>query len=69
MNLQERQNIIEQFFTLDKPCPDSIKDCEQVRDDYKKRLEILKSQPGCSSCKLRSLRNIITTQILSNNNL
>lgn len=69
MNIQERQDIIEHFFDFTKPCPSAVKDCENIREEYNKRLEGLKSKPGCSSCTIRSLRNIITTQIFSNNNI
>lgn len=52
MNVNE---IIEEFFNLDKPCPSQIIECEQIRTKYKEDLDRL-TKEGCSQCKKNGVK-------------
>jgi hypothetical protein len=58
--------LIDTFFNVDAPCPAEIKDCIQLREEYKIKLAQSGGATGCSACKLRSLRNFFT-QIIHKN--
>jgi hypothetical protein len=47
---------IDDFFDSLKPCPDNINNCEQLRKDFLDKVESLKQNGGCSSCRMRNLR-------------
>jgi hypothetical protein len=57
--------MISEFFELEKPCPNEIKDCEQWREQYKKDLAELNPRV-CKPCALNSLKakyiNIFASQ-------
>jgi len=53
------------FFIEDKPCPESIVNCSNLRKEFFKELEDYKKQGACSSCAERSLRNKYLTFIMS----
>lgn len=42
-------NIYDDFFNLEKPCPDIISNCSQMRDEYKHEIHTLRAL-GCRSC-------------------
>lgn len=63
---QEFLALIDTFFNIDAPCPAEIKDCAQLREEYKLKLAQLGGTAGCSTCKLRNLRNFFT-QIIHKN--
>lgn len=44
------------FFNLDLPCPESIINCEKVREQYKNEKEELTRRGGCGGCLDRALR-------------
>jgi hypothetical protein len=46
-----------QFFDLEKPCPESILNCESLRTQYKKEYEELKQRGGCGGCMERALKH------------
>jgi hypothetical protein len=46
-----------QFFDLEKPCPESIMNCETLRLQYKKEHEELKRRGGCGGCIERALKH------------
>jgi hypothetical protein len=48
---------IENFFNGDKPCPEDIPNCAQLRQEYIDTFERIKTQGGCSPCKIRGIRN------------
>ena len=56
------------FFIKEKSCPESINNCEKLREEYYKELETYKQQGGCNSCIERSLRNKYLTFIMSSTN-
>jgi len=43
-------NLINEFFDLNKPCPDKIPNCQQLRDEYQKALDE-KRASRCSACE------------------
>jgi len=43
------------FFDRDKPCPQEIKNCEELREKY--FLEIESRGSGCTSCEQREIRD------------
>jgi hypothetical protein len=45
------------FFDLNAPCPDSITNCESVKEQYKKEFLDLQGRGGCGGCLERALRN------------
>jgi hypothetical protein len=53
------------FFIKEIPCPESIPNCGNLREEYFSELEKYKQNGGCSSCIERSLRNKYITFILS----
>jgi len=63
---QDFLNLIDVFFNVNAPCPPEIKDCETLRAEYKLKLEQLGGTAGCSSCKLRNLKNFFI-QIIHKN--
>ena len=48
---------IQIFFDNNIPCPSYIKNCEGLREEFRKELEGLRQRPGCSSCMERGLRH------------
>jgi hypothetical protein len=50
-------DILQNFFDLEKPCPEQIKNCADIREQYKGELEALRMRGGCGGCMERSLRN------------
>jgi len=49
--------ILEDFFNFERPCPQEIPLCEEVRNSYKKELANLENTPGCSSCAKGKLKS------------
>ena len=49
--------IIQDFFNLDKPCPSQIPMCDKLREAYKTELDKLNNQPGCSQCAKNSIKS------------
>lgn len=48
--------MISDFFEDDKPCPPEIKDCQKLREEYKKDLSHINPK-SCKPCVLNSLKN------------
>jgi hypothetical protein len=48
---------LEEFFNKNKPCPDKIENCEQLRNEFYEKIESLKTAGGCSACRLNKLKN------------
>jgi hypothetical protein len=44
------------FYNPEKPCPDSIINCEKLRQQYTKEKEDLMRKGGCGGCMERSLK-------------
>lgn len=55
------------FFNDSLPCPESIKDCQHLREQYFKEIEKYTQERVCNSCIQRSLRNKYLSIILSSN--
>jgi hypothetical protein len=43
------------FFDKDKPCPEHIPNCNELRQKY--FLELEKMNAGCTSCETRKIRD------------
>jgi hypothetical protein len=54
-------SIYDDFFNLEEPCPDSIQDCAQLRDAYKK--ELSKAPEVCSGCDLLRIKSEFMTEV------
>lgn len=50
-------NYLLDFFNAQKPCPEGIKDCENLRNQYFKELEENKIGTQCNSCFMRVIRD------------
>lgn len=48
-------SIVLQFFDLNRPCPESIKDCVSLREEYIKDINKLSSQ--CKECDRIKIRD------------
>jgi len=44
------------FFNKDKPCPQVIKNCENLRSSYIAELDALKTASKCSKCTTNSIK-------------
>ena len=60
-------NYILDFFDTNKACPDYIKNCEQLRNEYIKELKD-NTTGQCSSCFARIVRDKYIDIILKLNN-
>ena len=60
--------IPHKFFDFSQPCPEEVKDCESLREQYKTEMENLKSQGICGGCAERGLRNKYIAVVLTNYN-
>lgn len=49
------EEAVEDFFNLDLPCPDFIKNCALLRNDYTVALQNLNAT-GCSECQKNALK-------------
>jgi len=43
------------FFDKDKPCPEQIPNCDELRQKYFQELEV--KGTGCTSCETRKIRD------------
>ena len=62
--------LILDFFNFDKPCPEKIPFCMQLREKYTEELNKLNTS-GCSACKRNALKSkyikeVWTAHILKN---
>jgi hypothetical protein len=48
--------VILAFFDFDKPCPETVPYCEELRQKYQTELDNL-SSTGCSECKKNKLKS------------
>jgi len=48
--------LADEFFDSNKPCPDKINNCEELRKQFLEKVESLKTNGGCSSCRMRNLK-------------
>ena len=55
-------SIYDEFFNLSGPCPESILDCSQLRQNYKEELDKLQNR-GCSGCGLVQLKADFMTEV------
>jgi hypothetical protein len=59
------EDIANKFFDNNQPCPQEIKDCQSLREEYNRTLDALKRRGGCSSCAERNLKNGFIAKIQS----
>lgn len=52
----EKEELVLSFFDLEKPCPEKIASCQDLRSKYANELKTL-SKSGCSSCKRNALKS------------
>jgi len=63
----ELLSLIDIFFSLEKPCPSSIKNCKYLRKKYESEFVHLSGGgPICGKCSSRRLRNQYITIIKNN---
>ena len=49
-------SIYDDFFDLKNPCPDSIKGCQELREEYTNKLEAINNDKNCRGCKALNLK-------------
>jgi len=49
-------NILEIFFDLSSPCPEEIKNCSSLRNEYLEKLNFLQKMNSCKSCNVSELK-------------
>lgn len=49
--------VIEEFFNFEKPCPSQVPMCEKLREAYKAEVDKLNNQPGCSQCAKNTIKS------------
>ena len=42
-------NLISEFFDLTRPCPDRVPNCQQLREQYQKDIQLMRDY-GCRPC-------------------
>jgi len=42
-------NLIQEFFDLERSCPDKIPDCQRLREQYQAEIKAVRDK-GCKSC-------------------
>lgn len=52
----DKAEILKNFFEPFMKCPEEIKDCQKLREEFDKRLLTLKSNKKCSNCSITSLK-------------
>ena len=60
------EEIPQKFFDFTQPCPEEVKDCGIIREQYTAELDHLRSQGACGGCAERGLRNKYIAIILNN---
>ena len=58
--------IYSKFFFSEFKCPEEIENCEQLRKEYFKELDILKSKKNCRKCDEMNLQKSFISNILAN---
>ena len=56
-------SIYDDFFNFEKPCPETVKNCDELRDNYKNRLQQIESDTSCNGCKKLNLKAEFMTHI------
>jgi len=56
-------SIYSDFFDLSNPCPSSIKNCEQLREEYVQDLQKLATSNNCGGCQEINLKAEYQTKI------
>jgi hypothetical protein len=56
-------SIYDEFFNLNEPCPDSIENCQQLRNDYIKALADISHDNNCQGCQLVNLKAEFQTKV------
>lgn len=59
------EDVASKFFDNNQPCPEEVKDCSSLREEFNRTLDALKRQGGCSACAERNLRNGFIARINS----
>jgi hypothetical protein len=49
-------DILEKFFDLDINCPEEIKNCAELRIEYKNKLNFLQKMNNCRDCDKTQLK-------------
>jgi len=62
-----QQSILD-FFDLNKPCPEDIKDCIDLRKQYEQDVQSVSNGGGCSKCAINRIKSKFINIIISNNN-
>lgn len=61
-NAKKRLKLATSFFDFNLPCPPEIKNCIELREYFKKEIEILKHYNLCMDCNISFLKeNIISS--------
>jgi len=60
---RKNKSHILNFFNVDKPCSDHIKNCSELRAQYFADVERYKKLNVCTKCNMISLKHIYITKI------
>jgi len=60
--ISHKEEIIQTFFDFNKDCPQQIKNCSKLREEYRQRLTTLKKFNSCTDCNLSELKIFIINQ-------
>lgn len=63
----DKDSIIKDFFEPFLKCPEQVKDCQKLREDYDKRLDVLKKAGNCTDCNVSYLKIYFIKNILEKN--
>jgi hypothetical protein len=48
-------NLIEDFFNFNQPCPDTVPNCQELRNQYQKDIQLVRDY-GCRPCAETRIR-------------
>lgn len=56
-------SIYDDFFNLEGPCPDTIKNCQELRNEYQFKVNRLTADGNCNGCQAMNLKAEFQTKI------
>lgn len=64
--MTNQESDILNFFHLDSKCPESIKNCSKLRQEYIQRVETAKKFKNCNECNINHIKLYIINKIKFN---
>jgi hypothetical protein len=56
-------SVYDEFFDLNRPCPESILDCDKLREQYKQKKDDFFPDGKCSGCQAVNIKMQFMTEV------